>query len=266
MAYDGLGRLIGATNAWNTADTNRATYAYDELGNQTNQMDGWGGHVVCMRPAGRRMLRRLPAAKLNGSPTTPWATCCGTPISTAGDHQRYDAMNRLVQEDASHRAVLATYAYSTSGMLTQRVDEAAPTLGSTNARDRCARTHASRTLYYQYDPNGNPHQPLVDHRLWGIGAYQYDALNRITNVVDNRLTGTRTPLTLSMALAICPRCAIQWRDQISGDNIRGIGLTNLLWKLNATTNASLAYAWVAAGTGPISASGQRDKPELRGGV
>src|ERR1700678_2902290 len=46
-------------------------------------------------------------------------------------------------------------------------------------------------LYYGYDPNGNVTNITSSTSGGTSVSYQYDALNRLINVVDLRLTGTQ---------------------------------------------------------------------------
>jgi YD repeat-containing protein len=61
-----------------------------------------------------------------------------------------------------------------------------------DTRDRL-RTNSTPqgTLFYGYDANGNVTNITASTASGTSVAYQYDALNRLTNAVDMRLTGTQ---------------------------------------------------------------------------
>ena len=103
----------------------------------------------------------------------------------------YDVMNRLTNR-WTNGVSLEQYAYDPSGQLTNRTD---PSGNYTWVYDHRGRLTTNSTpvgtLFYQYDGNGNLTN-LSSATSGGVSAmYQYDALNRITNVIDNGLTGTK---------------------------------------------------------------------------
>ena len=103
------------------------------------------------------------------------------------------------------------------------------------------------TLYYTYDANGNL-TSLLSGTTGGVtNTYQYDGLSRLTNVIDNRLTGTKnTAYTFDLAgnlKTLAYPNAVTNLYQYDSLN----RLTNLTWKLATTTLGTFYYQLGQAG-------------------
>jgi RHS repeat-associated protein len=116
-------------------------------------------------------------------------------------------------------------------------------------RDR-VRTNATPvgSLYYQYDANGNV-TSLDSSTANGVSvAYQYDALNRLTNAIDNRL-GLATKNTAYGFDTAGNLTRLRYPNGITNlwQYDQRHRLTNLVWKLNSTTRSSFFYKLAQAG-------------------
>jgi RHS repeat-associated protein len=236
--------MVAVTNAWGTADANWATYAFDEAGNQTNQVDALGRVTKFQYDKlGRRIVRRLPS----GDPEIYGYDSLGNMIAHTNFNgtvvtNAYDVMNRLRERGVLNAGVQETYAYSVSGQLTNRVDESGPYSWFHDSRGRVRTNHTPMgALFYDYDRNGNVTN-LYSSTVGGVAIiYQYDALNRLTNVVDNRLSGVKN--TSYRFDAVGNLASLQYPNGVT--NVWQYDtrnrLTNEVWKLNTTTLASFFY-------------------------
>ncbi len=251
FGYDALGRLAATTNAWNGADATWATFNYDELGNQTQQTDALGRTTLFASDAlGRRVKRTLPGAQTEGFAYDSTGNLLRhTNFNGLVITNGYDAMNRLLRKATLAGLGLLTNVYSASGTLTQRVDEAGLHTWVYDLRDRVrTNTTPAGALYYAYDSAGNLTN-LQSSTASGVSAgYQYDALNRLTNVVDNRLgltsknTGYGFDAVGNLAWLRYPNGVTnQWQYD------RRNRLTNEVWKLNTATLGSFFYKLGQAG-------------------
>ena len=249
FGYDGAGRLIGVTNAWGTGDAGWATYAYDENGNQTNQTDALNRRTTYFYDAlGRRIKRTLPG---NQNETFGYDTAgnllAHTNFNGLVITNQYDSMNRLVKK-AAGSTVLETYTCDAAGRLTNRTDAAGSWRFVYDERDRLkTNTGPVGSLYYKYDVAGNLINLGSSTSNGTTNEYQYDGLNRVTNVVDQRLTGTKN--TAYQYDAVGNLATLKYPNGITNlwqYDTRNY-LTNLTWKLNTTTNGRFFYRLDAAG-------------------
>ncbi len=249
MGYDTLGRMTAVTNAWGTADATWATYAYDEWGQQTNQVDALG-RVTSFEydKLGRRIKRILPGAQWEGFAYD----VVGNLLRHTNFNGRvitnfYDGLNRLVSRwHGSTQLVSMTYNLASqrtalsneSGILTWVYD--------VRGRVRTNTTPAG-TLLYAYDANGN----LINTASLttnGVSvAYEYDVLNRLTNVIDNGLSGVKNTsygfdeVGNLTALRYPNNVRSEWQYDARNR------LTNEVWKLNMSTLAGFAYQVAVGG-------------------
>jgi len=241
--YDGAGRVIGVTNAWNTADVTRATYAYDQHGNQTNQTDALGRKTrYDYDNLGRRIKRVLPGGQFETfGYDTAGNLLAHTNFNGLVITNQYDLMSRLMKKAAGTN-VLETYAYDALGRLTNRTDPGGAWRFVYDERDRL-KTNAGPvgSLYYKYDVTGNLVNLASSTANGTTNEYQYDRLNRVTNVVDQRLTATRN--TAYQYDAVGNLATLKYPNGITNlwQYDARHRLTNVFWKLNTTTNASFAY-------------------------
>jgi len=245
FGYDLPGRLVAVTNAWATPSATWATYKYDQVGNQTNQIDALGRMTRYEQDMdGRRLRRILPGSQAEGFKLDAVGRVLVQTnfINTLIITNQYDSQNRLIGIWQGSTA-LVSYAYAQSGVRTQMVDSSGTYTWIYDNRDR-VRTNITPagTLYYDYDANGNLTN-LTSSTASGVFiAYQYDALNRLTNVVDNRL-GLAAKNTRYVFDGVGNLSAIAYPNgatnlwQYDGLN----RLTNEVWKTGASALASFAY-------------------------
>ena len=214
-------------------------------GNQTNQVDALGRtNTYTYDGLGRRTAHTLPGGQtenfaydLTGNQI--YVTNCNRVIIT----NQFDALNRLLSRTSAN-GYRATFAYSPTGQRTNLTDASSATSYGYDARDRLlAKTNAwasgpTRWLNYLYDANGN----LTN--LWsgtsgGVSNYfQFDALNRLTNVLANGSAacaygydGAGNLQTVRYGNGVTNLCQY---DRLNR-------LTNAVWMTNAGTLASFYY-------------------------
>jgi len=250
FGYDDAGKLIAATNAFGTSGQQAATrYEYDEAGNQIAQIDALNRtNRFEYDNIGRRTKRTLPG---NQSETFGYDVLGNLMAQTNFNGtiitNQYDVMSRLWKRWTSG-VELEAYLYSVMGRLTNRTDASGTHTWVYDLRDR-PRTNTTPvgSLYYTYDANGNQ-LSLSSATANGVNiAYEYDALNRLTNAVDNRLTGTKnTGYTFDR---IGNLATLKYPNGVTNlwqyDSLNR--LTNLTWKLNGAARGDFAYKLGAAG-------------------
>ncbi len=103
----------------------------------------------------------------------------------------YDSMNRLLGQWFGSTN-LAAYTYTSNGRRLTMTDASGTSTYMYDVRDRLkTNVTPEGTLFYLYDANGNLTN-ISSATSGGVSTvYQYDALNRLTNVIDNGLAGTK---------------------------------------------------------------------------
>ena len=247
FGYDGAGRLISVTNAVNTAQQMVTRYQYDEAGNQTAQIDALNRtNVYLYDGLGRRIQHAMPGGQ-NESFAYDLAGNLIYQINFNGAviTNQYDVMNRLTNR-ASVNGYQVSYIYSPTGQRATMTDPSGTTTCLYDNRDRLTNkvvnwgspAQLSVALNYSYDANGN----LVN--LWSSTAngvtnvYQYDALNRLTNVVGQASSLSQYSYDLAGNLQTM-RYGNGVTNLCQYDSLNR--LTNSVWKLNAGTLASFYY-------------------------
>ena len=241
FGYDGAGRLTSVTDALSQI----TRYQYDEAGNETAQVDALNRtNTYAYDSTGRRDLHTSP-----GNQTESFGYDLGgnsanqTNFNGVIITNRYDVMNRLTNR-SSVNGYYVSFAYSATGQRTNMVDAGGTTGYSYDNRGRLTNKAAayaggpSMSLSYRYDANGN----LTN--LWSGTAsgvtnyYQYDALNRLTNVLGRD----------SVAAGYTFDGAGNLRSVSYGNGVTNLyqydrlnRLTNAMWNLNATTVGSFYY-------------------------
>jgi RHS repeat-associated protein len=146
----------------------QTTYEYDALGRRTKRkLPGGQSETFGHDAAGNLLLH----TNFNGLIIS----------------NNYDSMNRLSSR-SNGTTRLEYYVYDTAGQLTNRIDTSGSYTWVFDSRGR-VRTNTTPvgTLYYGYDADGNQ-TGLSSATSGGINLlYQYDAFNRLTNVLDVNL-------------------------------------------------------------------------------
>jgi RHS repeat-associated protein len=187
FGYDGLGRLLAATNAVGTGTSNWATYAYNEVGNQTNQVDALNRYTRFEYDVmGRRTRTLLPQNQAEmfaydaAGNLTRHTNFNGVILTN-----QYDALNRLTSRTSSSGYNVG-FTYSSTGKRSTMSDASGTTIYAYDNRDRLATNSSPQgTLVYAYDVFGNL-QSTISTRSGGAAiSYNYDVLNRLTNASGN---------------------------------------------------------------------------------
>lgn len=188
FGYDGDGRLVAVTNALQQV----TRFQYDEAGNQIAQIDALNRtNVYVYDGQGRRTMHLMPGGQREGfAYDLDGNQVCHTNFNGAVITNNYDALNRLTNS-ASVNGYQVSFAYSAAGKRLTMTDASGTTSYGYDNRDRMiARTNAwsggpTVALYYGYDANGNL-TTLGSSSSGGVtNVYQYDPLNRLTNVLAN---------------------------------------------------------------------------------
>jgi RHS repeat-associated protein len=243
FGYDGAGRLIVVTNAVGTGQQAVTHYAYDEAGNQITQVDALGRtNAFVYDGLGRRTQHVLPGTQ---SETFSY-DAVGNLVSHTDFNglvitNGYDSMNRLTNRGTA-TTTLELYGYNVNGQMSTRTDTSGSYTWNYDTRDRL-KTNGTPvgTLYYLYDANGNLTN-LASATTNGVSTgYQYDALNRLTNVVDYGLSGTK--ISAYTFDKVGNLQTLQYPNGLTNlyqyDSLNR--LTNLTWKLTTTTLGTFYY-------------------------
>src|SRR5207249_129116 len=108
----------------------------------------------------------------------------------------YDSLNRLTNR-ISTNGYQITFSYSPTGQRTNMTDPSGSTSYLYDTRDRLTNKVVSWSggpmvpLNYAYDAAGNLTNLASSTAVGTLVSYQYDTLNRLTNVIDARLTGNQ---------------------------------------------------------------------------
>src|SRR5260221_7384625 len=212
FGFDALGRLVAVTNDYQSAVASPfvTTYGYDEAGNQVSQTDA-NGHTTTFAydKLGRRIRRTLPE---NQFEQFFYDAAGNMTIHTNFDgkitHLAYDVLNRLTQKipDPSFGARTLSFTYTTTGQRNTMVDQSCRVDASTSQviptqyvydpQHLLVKKKASNggrfsydVVNYEYDLAGNVAHIFTmtgDGTAYGFTdvLYQSDALNRLTNVVN----------------------------------------------------------------------------------
>jgi RHS repeat-associated protein len=244
-SYDFRGLLTSVTLAAGTSQQTTTVYAYDELGNEVSQTDAAGRITTFQYDAlGHRIGRTLPglqsegmAYDLEGNPIYQ------TNFNGAVITNQYDLGNRLLRQ-ASVNGYNVSYAYSPTGLRTNRVDRSGQTAYFYDAMSRLTNKMVAwtngpvRSLSYGYDAYDTLTN-LYSGTYGGVSnAYAYDLLGRLTNVLANGGAAAGYGFdALGNLQATRYGNGVTNLDQYDSLN----HLTNEVWKSGATPLASFGY-------------------------
>jgi RHS repeat-associated protein len=244
FAYDGAGRLTAVTNALNQV----TRYQYDEAGNEIAQIDALNRTTTFAYDSmGRRISHTMPDTSLieRFSYDLLGNLIRHTNFTGIVITNQYDVMNRLTNR-TSINGYQISYTYTLTGQRQTMTDPSGMTTYLYDNRDRLTNkvvnwgspAQLSVALNYSYDANGNP------ANLWSSTAngvtniYQYDALNRLTNVVEQASSLCKYTYDLAGNLQTM-RYGNGVTNLYQYDSLNR--LTNSVWKLNAGTLASFYF-------------------------
>ncbi len=184
--YDAVGRLTSVKDALN----NLTNYFYDADGNLIFLQDA-AGRVTSYQydKLNRRAVRTLPLNQFETYTYDPVGNLATkTDFNGLKTTYSYDTINRLLSKVPTSGTGIS-FTYTPTG---QRLTMTDP-IGTTNYssydnRDRLkTKATPEGTLNYTYDAHGNVLTIVSSNTNGASLAYQYDALNRLFKVCDNRL-------------------------------------------------------------------------------
>lgn len=191
--YDSLGRLTKVKDALNQ----ETVYGYNELGQQTLQKDALGRETKFeYDKLGRRAKRILPLGQVETySYDARGNLQSRTDFNGKTTTFSYDNMRRLLSKtpDASLNQPTVSFTYNDSGQRETMTDASGVTNYNYDVRNRLSSKQTPfGTLNYTYDEAGNI-ETLRSSNSNGVSVdYDYDELNRLSSVKDNRLSGNQT--------------------------------------------------------------------------
>ncbi len=186
FGFDKVGRLVAVTNGFGASVSQWATYAYDEAGNQTNQVDALGRMTRFEFDALGRKIRTVQP----GGQTEGFAFDAGgnqiryTNFNGVILTNQYDALNRLTNKTSG--SYFVRFTYSSTGQRATMADASGNYSYLYDCRDRLTTNSGPvGTLVYAFDEFGRL-TTSASMTANGVSlTYQYDALNRLTIVADS---------------------------------------------------------------------------------
>lgn len=246
FGFDTLGRLVAVTNAFGTSQAMTTRYVYDEVGNLLQQIDGLNHtNLYTYDALANRTKETLPGTQAQ----TFGYDAVGNMIRQTNFNNvvitnQFDALNRLTNK-ASVNGYKVTFAYSPTGQRTNMTDASGTTSYTYDSRDRLlTKTTTAGSLTYTYDGFGNQ-ATVQSSTASGVSvAYNYDALNRLTNVVDRFTNSTAYGFD-----AVGNLQTVQLPNKVTNSYVFDAlnRLTNLVAKSASGTVASFTYKLAPAG-------------------
>jgi RHS repeat-associated protein len=177
---------------------NTNTYSYDADGDLLSWSDE-NGHTsqATYDALFRPVSKTLPDGSLTESATYDPNNNLISLTNYAGKtaNLTYDAVNRLtaLTPDPSVNEPNLSYAYTPTGKRASMTDGGGTTSYAYDALDRLiSKATPEGTLTYTYDAAGHVASLESSNTNGASVSYTYDDLNRLSTVVDNRLTGNQT--------------------------------------------------------------------------
>ena len=246
FGYDSLARLTGVTNNWGTGASNWVTYAYDEVGNQTNQVDALGRMTLFEYDAvGRRSRSIQPGGQSEGFGYDAAGNLTRhTNFNLVVITNQHDALNRLTNKSSAGSYNIAV-SYTATGQRQTLADSSGNYTFTYDTRDRLAtQSGPAGTLVYSYDDFGRLKSTASTRASGASVTFTYDALNRLSNVVD-AVAGTTTYGFDTVGNLQTLRYPNALTNSYQYDSLNR--LTNLTGKSSSGTTASFFYKLAAAG-------------------
>ena len=245
FGFDGVGRLIAVTNAFGKPEQAITHYDFDEAGNLIHQIDPLNRtNTFAYDSMGRRVSHTRPGRQIesfgyDAAGSLIYETNFDAKVIT----NSYDVMKRLTNRTSAN-AYSVSFAYSPTDQRTRMTDSNGTTSYSYNERDRLTNKVVSWTggpniaLNYRYDESGNLTN-LSSSSPGGVtNSYQYDSLNRLTNVFADGLAAAGYSFDAAGNLQ-----TIRYVNGVTNlfqyDLLNR--LTNAVWKTNAGPIASFYY-------------------------
>lgn len=246
--YDKRGKVTKVTDALDGV----TRFTYDETGQQLTQTDA-NNHTTSYEydRVGHRTKRTLPLG-MSETFTYDAVGLLTSRIDFRGKTTtfEYDSMNRLLRRipDASLNEPTVSYTYTATDKRASMTDASGTTNYTYDLLDRMLTKQTPHgTLTYTYDAAGNV-KTLRSSNANGVSTdYDYDELNRLATVTDQRLANGATSYTYdgngNLKTALLPN---------------GVQTTYTYDTLNRLTNVTAAGAsTVASYTYTLGAAGNR---------
>jgi RHS repeat-associated protein len=242
--------LIAVTNALNQV----TRYQYDEMGNETKQIDALNRtNAYAYDGQGRRVAHWLPNTNMVeqfgydfNSNLAVHTNFNGTVLANT-----YDGLNRLTSVNNGNTTYNVGYQYTATGKRFNMAGYVSGGLQSYyyyyDSRDRLIQKQALvvngnwnyvPTLYYAYDVNGNLTNLWTGDNDLNI-IYSYDPLNRLTNVSDS-VSGVSAGYGYDHVGNL--------QGMVYGNGVTNVyqydslnRLTNLVWQYGSAARAKFAY-------------------------
>jgi RHS repeat-associated protein len=245
FGFNKVGQLTAVTNAFGTGMSNWAAYAYDEVGNQTNQVDALNRLSRFEYDA---MGRRVRSAQPGGQAELFAYDAVGNMIRHTNFNgtiltNQYDALNRLTNRSSGSYQVALSY--TSTGQRATMSDGSGAYSFAYNSRDQLlTNTGPAGTLVYTYDIYGRLESIKSQRSGGAFLTYQYDSLNRITNVID-----ATAGSTLYGFDGVGNLQSMRYPNAVTNTyTYDGLNrLTNLTAKTASATLATFAYKLAVAG-------------------
>lgn len=192
FGYDDIGNLTSVTDAKNQT----SVHTYDVLNNLLSTTDALGRRTQFEYDALNRVIKRILPLGMAELYTYDQVGNRATTLDFRGKQTsyEYDALNRLIAKrpDASLGEAAMTFTYTPTGKRNTMTDESGTTSYTYDARDRRSTKQSPHgTLTYTYDAASNL-ASVHSSNTNGIAVnYEYDNVNRLERIVDQRL-GTTT--------------------------------------------------------------------------
>jgi RHS repeat-associated protein len=251
FGYDGS-RLISVTNAFGKAEQMVTRFEFDEAGNFLRQIDALNRtNTFAYDSFGRRIAHWMPDTNLverfsyNLAGNLIYYTNFNGVVVT----NQYDVMNRLTNR-ASINGYQVSFAYSPTDERTNMTDVSGTTSYSYDNRDRLQlKTVAwnggpTISLNYRFDASGNLTN-LWSSMSGGVtNVYQFDLLDRLTNVLANGSVAAAYGFD-----AVGNLQSVRYGNGVTNQFQYDVlnRLTNAAWKLNASTLGNFSYQLGLAG-------------------
>jgi RHS repeat-associated protein len=246
FAFDALSRMIAVTNNFGGPNQTATGYVYDEVGNLTQQVDALNRtNLFEYDDIGRRTKTTFPG----GQSSTFGFDAMGNLIRETNFNgviitNQYNDLNRVTSR-TSGGDYSVLFSYSPTGQRTNMIDASGTNIYSYDSFDRLlTKVTPQGTLNYTYDGFGNL-SVIQSTTLGGVSmTYGYDALNRVTNVVD-RFTNSTTygfDAVGNLQIVVLPN---KVTNNYVFDSLNR--LTNLTAKSSGGTLANFSYKLSLAG-------------------
>ncbi|HEY2170226.1 MAG TPA: RHS repeat-associated core domain-containing protein, partial [Candidatus Angelobacter sp.] len=193
-SFDAVGHLVSVIDALQQV----TQYTYDPSDNLATVTDA-NQHVTSFQydNLSRRIRHTLPLGMFETSSYDAAGNLlASTDFNGKTTTYTYDAMNRLLskQPDPSLNQPVISFTYTLTGQRASMTDASGITAYTYDNRDRLSsKSTPAGTLTYTHDAAGNVLTINSSNANGASLAYSYDADNRLSSVIDNRLLAHGAP-------------------------------------------------------------------------